>query len=91
MLSFKVAINGLHFCAFNYRYPLLELDTLEILGHISLQRVQFKLANIYPSELPQSCNIERLHNFSIPGFVPEKYILDLNNYVSIEILVYSAT
>lgn len=78
--EFLVAINGLHFCAFQYRYPLLEMDTLEIFGNICLHRVQFKLSNVYPNELPQLYDVEHLHNFSIPGFLPENFVLDLNNY-----------
>ncbi|XP_075224047.1 galectin-8-like isoform X2 [Lycorma delicatula] len=78
--EFLIAINGVHFCAFRYRYPLFEMDTLEIFGSVNLHKIHFKETNEYPGDLIQSCDgIERLHNFSIPRFSQERYMLDLSN------------
>lgn len=46
--AFQIAINGEHFCAFTYRFPLSDIKNLECEGHIEDIRYNQLNLNVYP-------------------------------------------
>ncbi|XP_039284998.1 galectin-8 [Nilaparvata lugens] len=62
--EFMVAVNGLHYCAFSYRYPLFDLNRIEIFGNLTLQKIVCVSSKIYPSELSNTL-LPKSHFLSI--------------------------
>lgn len=53
----QIAINGEHFCSFNYRIPLEEITCVEILGDV--EDVRSRQTNLFVYPDPEICKFDR--------------------------------
>lgn len=61
--EFLIFVNGVHFCAFTFRFPLSLCKRVEVEGLVDVSKVEFKNWTVYPENKPD--------RFPVVGFSEE--------------------